>query len=460
MRVVVAGGGVAGLAAGLAVARAGHETVMVERDVVDPWAPPQAALALERRGIPHYLQPHAFLPRGRRELCDWAPDVLDALLDAGAHTQHLARKLRGPPQRGDEDLVYLWVRRPIIEWALRRAVVAEPGIAIRAGVRVTGLLAEDRNGARRVGGVMLDTGGPVAGDVVVDALGRYRSPPGWARAPGEPSECGAIYYCRYFELREGVDYLDAPILNPRGDLGYMGFNTFRGDNRTYAVILLVPAADHELRVLRHEVAFRAACAAITPLDAMTSPDYARPITDVMPMGGLMNVERTGDPLVSGLIAVGDAFCHTDPAFAYGLSFALAHARGLAAATADDSDVDAIAQRYRAEAGPEARERHALACAMDADRGRRWSGQPLDVRRRSGSYPLFSFVGALAAAPQDDDILRRTVRRIGLLDRSAVFDEDQALHERIEAILDTPAPPPPGPSREQMLALLEAVSRRG
>jgi hypothetical protein len=75
----------------------------------------------------------------------------------------------------------------------------------------------------------------------------------------------------------------------------MGFNTFRGDIRTFAVILLAPAAEHALRVLRHEPAWRAACSAITPLDVMTSTDYARPITDVMPMGGLMNVDRTGDP---------------------------------------------------------------------------------------------------------------------------------------------------------------------
>jgi hypothetical protein len=73
-----------------------------------------------------------------------------------------------------------------------------------------------------------------------------------------------------------------------------------------------------LRVLRHDQAWWAACAAITPLDVMTSPDYARPITDVMPMGGLMNVDRTGDPGVPGIVAAGDAFCHTDPAFAYGL----------------------------------------------------------------------------------------------------------------------------------------------
>ncbi|MEN3280722.1 MAG: hypothetical protein V7607_1862 [Solirubrobacteraceae bacterium] len=462
MRFVVAGGGVAGLAASLALARAGHDAVVLERDPVHPDGSPQGAFDVERRGIPHYFQPHAFLPRGRRLLSDWAPDVLDALLDAGADPQDVALKLRGPREPGDEDLIYLWVRRPIIEWALRRAAAAEPAVEIRAGVQVTGLLTGD-SGAPRARGVTVDDGDPVRGDVVVDALGRYRCPPGWPRAAGEPADSGAIYYCRYFELGEGVEHLDAPVLNPRGDLGYMGFNTFRGDNRTFAVILLAPAADHALRVLRHSRVWEAACSAITPLDVMTAADYARPITDVMPMGGLMNVDRTGDPLVSGIVAAGDAFCHTDPAFAYGLSFALAHARALARAAAEASDADAVAERYRADAGPEARERHALACDTDTARSQRWSGQPLDIGRRDGCYPLFSFVGALAAAPHDDAILRRTIRRIGLLDRTAVFDQDDALHDRIETILSrvaSRAPSPPGPPREELLARLAADAPAG
>lgn len=458
MKFVVAGGGVAGLAAALAVARAGHDAVVLERDLVDPGGSPDGAFDVERRGIPHYFQPHSFLPRGRRLLADWAPDVLDMLLDAGADPQDLALKLHGSRQSGDEDLVYLWVRRPVIEWALRRAAAAEPAVELRAGVRVTGLLRSE-NGAPRALGVAVNEGDPVRGDVVVDALGRYRCPPGWPRAAGEPTDSGAIYYCRYFELAEGVEHLDAPILNPRGDLGYVGFNTFRGDNRTFAVILLAPAADHELRVLRHEHAWRAACSAITPLDVMTSADYARPITDVMPMGGLMNVDRTGDPLVAAIIAAGDAFCHTDPAFAYGLSFALTHAQALAHAADEAPDVDAIVQRYRADAGPEARERHALACATDAARALRWTGEPLQIGRRDGCYPLFSFVGALAAAPHDDLVLRRTIRRIGLLDRTAVFDNDNALHDRIETILGRLAarpPSPPGPPRDELLARLAAA----
>jgi 2-polyprenyl-6-methoxyphenol hydroxylase-like FAD-dependent oxidoreductase len=459
MKLVVAGGGVAGLAASLAVARKGHNVVLLERDRLQLDSSPEGVFDFERRGIPHYFQPHSFLPRGRRLLSDWAPDIVDVLLEAGADAQDIALKLRGPRQPGDEDLVYLWVRRPIIEWALRRAAAAEPAIEIRSGVKVTGLLTSG-NGTPRAIGVTVDEGDPVRGDLVVDALGRYRCPPSWPRAAGEPTDSGAIYYCRYFELAEGVEHLDAPILNPRGDLGYMGFNTFRGDNRTFAVILLTPAADRELRVLRHEPAWRTVCSAITPLDVMISSDYARPITDVMPMGGLMNVDRTGDPLVAGIVAVGDGFCHTDPAFAYGLSFALAHARALGDATAEAPDLDAIGERYRADAGSEARERHELACATDAARSQRWSGEPLEIGRRDGCYPLFSFVSALAAASHDHTVLRRTIRRIGLLDRTAVFDEDDALHDRIETILGTLAaapPSPPGPPRQELLARLAEVT---
>jgi hypothetical protein len=97
--------------------------------------------------------------------------------------------------------------------------------------------------------------------------------------------------------------------------------------------------------------------------------------------------------------------------------------------------------------------------MRRARARRWSGEPLDITRRDGCYPLFSFVAALAAAPHDDLVLRRTIRRIGLLDRTAVFDDDDALQDRIETILEQLAAEPPpaaGPPRKEMLALLRTA----
>ena len=462
MRFVVAGGGVAGLAAALAVARAGHEAVVLERDTVEPGSDPLSAFGDDRRGIPHFFQPHAFLPRGRRVLADSAPDVLDALMEAGAEPQDVAARLHGEREPGDENLVYLWVRRPIIEWALRRAAAREPTIELRPTARIAGLTIEDGQ-APRASGVALEGGETVSGDVVVDALGRYRVPDGWRRRVGGQADCGALYYCRYFELRDGVDHLDGGSdnpLNPRGDLGFMGFNTFRGDNRTYAVVVLVPNHDRELRMLRDERAWMAACAAMRHLDVMTSTDYGRPITDVMPMGGLQNVDCTGEPGIAGLLPVGDALCHTDPAFAYGLSFSLAHAEALGNASRETSDVDELAERYRAQVTPEARERYALACATDDARARRWNGEPLDISRRDGCYPLFAFAAALAAAPHDDLVLRRTIRRIGLLERTAVFDEDEQLHERIETVFASvvaDSPPRAGPPRDELLARMTAAA---
>lgn len=442
MRAVIAGGGVAGLAAALALARAGHDAVVAERDDVAADAPPEAAFAVDRRGIPHYFQPHAFLPRGRQVLLRLAPDVLDALRDAGADEQDVAEKLSGPRKPGDEDLVYLWVRRPLIEWALRRAAAAS-GADLRSGETVEELLVE----GGRARGVRLAGGEELRGDLVVDALGRYRPPAGWPRPAAEagPGEVGAIYYCRYFRFADGAGPPEGPwLLNPRGDLGYMGFNTFRGDNRTFAVIFLVPAADRELRALRNERAWMAAAAAMAPLDVMTAPETATPVTDVLPMGGLTNVMRTAAPAVDGLVAIGDALCHTDPSFAYGLSFALAQAEALAAVSGD-------AGEYLATVSPELGERYEQVSAADAARVSSWAGEELDVAHRNGCYPLFSFAAALAAAPHDDHVLRRTVRRIGLLDRTSTFDEDAELHDRIERIVARLGPPPrPGPPRQEML----------
>jgi 2-polyprenyl-6-methoxyphenol hydroxylase-like FAD-dependent oxidoreductase len=452
MKFVVAGGGVAGLASALAVARAGHEAVVLERDPVPVDGGPLDAVREPRRGIPHFLQPHAFLPRGLRELQALAPDVVDALRDAGADEQDLRHRLHGPPMPGDEELVYLWVRRPLIEWALRRAAAAEPGVELRAAVQVSGLVTDD--GGRTARGVRLGDGAVVGGDVVVDALGRYRPPADWPRVAAKSHDSGVLYYTRYFELAPGVEHLDGPLLGPRGDLGYMGFNTFRGDNRTYSVIMLTPAADRDLRVLRDEAAWMRACSLIRPLDVMTALDYARPITPVMPMGGLQNIDRTDDLGIAALVAVGDAFCHTDPAFSYGLAFSLAHARALAAAAQDGRED--VAERYLAAVREEALERYELANAIGDTRAARWAGESLDIGRRDGCYPLFAFAAAFAAAPHDDLVLRRTIGRIGLLDRTAVLDADNEAQSRIETIfarlMQTP-PPPPGPPRDELLACL-------
>jgi 2-polyprenyl-6-methoxyphenol hydroxylase-like FAD-dependent oxidoreductase len=468
LSIAVLGGGVSGLATTLALARAGHRVTLVERDAV------VAGKALDaidwpRQGIPHFLQAHAFTSRGRRELRTQFPDVFQALLDAGADDIDLGSKLPGPPQPEDEELAIVGVRRPLIEWALRRAVLDEPGIDVASGVRVTGLDGISGETPRVTGAQTSD--GAVGADLVIDAMGRRSPVQGWIAGLGgrpmteESSDCGVIYYTRYYRVRGGASLPDGPWLpTPRADLGYGLFSSFPGDNGTFAGLIAIPPGDQDLKLLRHTAAFDAATALMPALHSWTNADTSTPITDVLPMGSLQNTLRTfidGRPPTIGLISIGDALCHTDPVFALGLSFGLVGPGALTAALeAHGSDLESVAMAFDAEVRESMVERFRNATAVDELRLRAWSGEPVDVAHRDGgAYPLFAFAAGNAAALVDGDVGRTVVRRNYFLDPLSVLDDDIAMLERIERIFGelraTPRPRP-GPPREDLIASMRGA----
>ncbi len=416
-----------------------------------------------RRGVPHFLQPHAFIPRGRAELREHLPDVYAALLNAGANEVDLRPKLPGAIKPRDADLQYLAVRRPLLEWALRSAVSTESRIDVRARAQVRGVLVEcGRATTIQVGD------GDLAVDLAVDALGRRTPTAKWLAAEGvevEPmrsSDCGVIYYSRYYAVRPGFELPDGPwFLSPRGDLGYFGFASFPGDNGTFAAVLAVPPGVPEWHELRAAATFEAAVATIPMLRRWVDPAGVEPITDVLPMAGLRNTLRLldgGRP--RGLVPVGDAFSHTDPVLAHGLSFAIMHAADLAAALRRYDDLNDALSAYLAQSGAELAERYELATSLDEQRHRMWSGLPVDVSHRDGDYALFSMVAAGAAATVDPDVFRAFIRRIGLLDRTTVLDGDTALQVRIEELfgeLSGLPRPPAGPTRADMLATVASAT---
>ena len=468
LRVAVLGAGVSGLAAALALARAGHKVDLVERDGLE------VGEALEsvdwmRRGLPHFLQAHAFTSRGYKELREAFPDVFDALIEAGADDIDLARKVPGERQAGDEELRMLGVRRPLIEWALRRAVMAEPNVRATSNTNVVGLLGT-AGPVPEVSGVRTSAG-TIHADLVIDAMGRRSPVPDWiAGLGGAPmaeatSDCGVIYYTRYYRVREGRSLPDGPWLpTPRGDLGYEMFSTFPGDNATFAGLIAIPPGDADLKLVRHEAAFDAAAALIPALWSWVNPDTATPITGVLPMGSLQNTLRTpanGRPPATGLISIGDALCHTDPVFALGLSFAFIEARVLREALdANGSAVDEAAAAFDAAMRPAMAERFELATAVDDLRLRRWQGASLDIAHRDGgAYPLFLMAAGGAASLVDGSVCRALIRRNYFLDPLSIVDDDLELQARIERIfgemLATPRPPA-GPSRSDMLDAMRAA----
>jgi 2-polyprenyl-6-methoxyphenol hydroxylase-like FAD-dependent oxidoreductase len=454
--VTVVGAGVAGLTAALSLADRGHRVTLVERDPFEV-GEPLAAPNWSRSGIPHFLQPHAFIPRGRQELADALPAVYETLLRSGAYEVDITAKLPGPATSADAQLRYLAVRRPVIEWALRRAALSEPRIELLASTKVDAILVE----RDRAIGVRID-GRPLFSDVVVDAHGR-RSPAGWLVDNGgtsEQSDCSVVYYSRYYRQRPGFELPDGPwFLSPRGDLGYLAFASFPGDNRTFAALLAVPPADPRWKAVADPRAFEAAVATIPALASWVDPQGVEPITPVLVMAGLRNTLNAPSPVV-GLFRTGDAYAHSDPTLAHGLAFAIVHAVALGNALADHAEPVDVAGAYAAATQPELQERYRWITQLDEQRLRVWQGEPVEFGRHDGDYALFCLAAAGAVARVDADVFRVFNRRIGLLDRTGVLDDDIALRQRIErrfAELRSAPAAPLGPSQDEMAAVVGAAT---
>ena len=121
-------------------------------------------------------QTHGFLARLVKEMRERFPDVLDDLLAAGVLTMNGMAAL-GEPREGDDELSVLIVRRTTLEWVLRSAVLREPGVEVRGGARVVGLVADHDGSTPVVTGVELADGSTVRGDLVVASNGRRSTVP-------------------------------------------------------------------------------------------------------------------------------------------------------------------------------------------------------------------------------------------------------------------------------------------
>lgn len=472
--VVVIGAGVGGLGSALALARSGHRVTVVERDNVSMPPTPHAAFdEWRRRGAPQTRHSHAFLARLRNVLRDRNPDVLAALLDAGATEIDFLRHPppgMGPlaPEPADADLVGLACRRTTFEWVLRRTALAVPAITLRPG-SVEGLLAEPGTaGVPHVTGVGLAGGEAMPADLVVDAGGRRSPLPAWLAAigagpvPESVGDTGIVYSSRFYRmLSEDDDPAEHGLVV--GDLGYLKYAVFPGDNGTLSITYGVHTDDPEMRRVLHPGPFTEVAAHMPALRRWVEPGRCQPISDVEVMAGLVNRLRRfvigGRPLATGVYAVGDSSVCTNPLYGRGCSLALAHAELLAdtlEAVGDDPVASAVAfaEVTRREIEPwygsaVAQDRHDRDPApLDADDG--WVGMGEVMRH-----------GLLPAARLDPAVFRAFMRTFNLLDPPDAMMHDPKVMLGVWAAWQDRANRAPlprlGPDRAELLQLLAGAA---
>jgi len=502
--IVVIGAGVAGLGSALALSRAGHQVTLVERDATPLPADPDAAFEWDRRGAPQVRHSHALLARLRNLLRDRYPDVLADLLAAGAtelrFTDTLPVEITDrAPRPGDEDLVALACRRTTFEWVLRRAVLAADGVTLLDGVTVDSLTVEHddnaRDGAPRVTGVRVTRAGGesefLAADLVVGAVGRRSAVPRWlanigVEPPSTEEDTGIVYFSRFYRLLPDADTppTDGPI---GGDLGYLKYAVFQGDNRTFSVTFATATGDDALRsCLLDPELFDLAAASLPTTAPWVEGGRAEAITPVHVMGGLLNrrvdyLDAEGQPLVVGFHAVGDAHTCTNPLYGRGCSLAMVAAT-LLTDTLDQHPDDAVARSvaYEGAAEREIRPWYQASVTQDrmnrdhaaADTPTRETLDDLDAAPAQpseggdGAVDPKAFLrdlmrdGLMPAVRTDATVYRAFVRAFNLLDSPDALMADADVISRVMAAYaerdQRPPEPPLGPPRADLMAVLEPV----
>jgi flavin-dependent dehydrogenase len=357
-RILVLGAGLAGLGTAMLLARDQHEVIVVERDPAGPPPPADTDAAWsgwQRRGVNQFRLPHFMLPRWWQLMREELPEVGRALQAAGSCQVNVLEMLpverRGPLRPGDERFDTVTARRPVLEAVLSAAAEAA-GVTIRRGIAVTGLTTDGRTRIPRVTGVLTADGTAIPADLVVDCGGRRSALGSWLQAAGarapveERSDSGFVYHCRHFRSRTGEQ--PAALTNLLHQYDSLSAITLPGDNGTWSVVLATASRDKALRGLREPARWHAAVARY-PLVAHWAD--AEPITGVDVMAGIEDRYRRlvadGEPVATGVVAVGDAWACTNPSVGRGASMAMIQAgllRDLLRET-EPADHDKLARRF-------------------------------------------------------------------------------------------------------------------
>jgi 2-polyprenyl-6-methoxyphenol hydroxylase-like FAD-dependent oxidoreductase len=353
---VVLGGSVAGLLAAAALSESCSAITIVERDELSLDGP-DARRA--RRGVPHGFQVHHMLSLGSERIDELLPGLDDELVREGGER----RDPVGDFAQFIDDKWVLRVRsglhitcfqRPLLEWVIRRRVLALGNVSVRHAT-VGGLVAS--SDGRRVVGVTLDDppGDRLLGDVVVDATGRGSRATAWLEELG----CGAPEEA---QLRVWMGYSTFLVRFPEELPG--GVHGITSTNGTAGAAIrpcgeglhIVTAGgvlrDYPPRALDELMRWFEGLATPLLAEFLRRGEVASDVETFRMVGDHRRYWEALEPRPEGFVLVGDAVSYFNPMYGQGMTMAALGASVLReAASAADGRVDGLADAaQRAIAG--------------------------------------------------------------------------------------------------------------
>jgi 2-polyprenyl-6-methoxyphenol hydroxylase-like FAD-dependent oxidoreductase len=472
--VIMIGAGMSGLCAAMLLARDGHHVTVLERDPAAPPVPEDAWQHWDRRGCAQFRLPHYMLPRFRHILEPELPDVAAALVAAGAARYDVLAQLpdtmTGGRRPDDDRFGALTARRPVLEAVFARAVAAEPGVRIRRGTAVRELVTghSDHAAVPHVVGVETGDGKVLRADLVVDAGGRRSTLPDLLAAAGstgaveEREHCGFVYYGRHFHGTDGLPPQTGPLAQQYDSVSLL---TLPADRNTWSVTIIAGSRDRELRALRDPDRWNAAVRSY-PLAAQWID--ADPIDDgVAVMAGIEDRIRRfvapgaggPRPVVTGVLALGDAWACTNPTLGRGTSMGLWHAVLLRDLLRTGVEAPAeLALRWWDRTARELEPWYRATLA--ADRARL---AEIERDRTGASSAPDDQAGRLAkalgaGAGRDPDVLRDLLEIASMVTLpSDVLGRPGAAERALAAADGAPQYPLPGPDRRTLLSTMERAA---
>jgi flavin-dependent dehydrogenase len=448
----------------------GHAVIVLERDRAGPSESPDDAWASwERRGVNQFRMLHYFLPRFRDIVERELPAVAAELERDGAlrlnPIEQLPVEATGGVRDGDNRFAVLTGRRPMVEAAVARVAARTPGVEVRRGAAVRGLVAgEARGGAPpHVVGVVTEGGEELHADLVVDASGRRSALPRWLDEIGartvveERDDCGFVYYGRHFRSPDGsVPPAFGPPLQPYDSISIL---TLPADNGTWGIGLVTSARDAPLRAARDLSVWERVIGSY-PLVAHWLD--GEPISGVDVMAKIEDRHRgfvvDGEPVATGVVALADSWACTNPSVGRGASIGLLHARELRDAIRrdplDDPAAFATSWHDATQATVEPLYRDTL--AFDRHRLAEIDAQIAGIPYETDD-PAWQLGQALAAAAgKDPDMLRGYLEIVSLIERGVtVLGRPGVADRALELGSDPDAARLPGPSRDELLSIVAA-----